>query len=213
MKKKKKAYFSKTFVYLVLLIAVVAGFFIMVNYVTNQKLSMNSEASTNKCQAFRLAEYSSCTQVKTKSKDIRNFIPCDPGKKKDTKYIYCRAVDIVKGNDCRQAGGTDWFKMEAKDLAATYNKKYIVVVTDVSGNVGQYYKDQNNYPTKKCLYVGKMTKRPSCSDEKGDWYRAENCYRLNNSKYIYVPVHTPSANLSDYKNGQVCCEKVTGDEY
>lgn len=212
MKKKKEKLFSKTFIYLVLLIALVAGFFLMVNYTTNQKLSMNSEAKENKCQAFKRAHYNDCQEVKKKSKDTRDFVACTPSSgKTDNKYIYCQAQDIEKGNDCRQAGGTDWFKMSAEKLAQSYNKKYIVKVTDVSNSVGQYYKDKNGFPQKRCLRVEKMIKRPSCSDEKGNWYPGTDCYSLSNRNYIYESVETPSKNLSDYQKGKVCCNKFRNE--
>lgn len=217
MKKKKKAYFSKTFVYLVLLIAAVAGFFIMVNYATNQKLSMNSEASGTTCKQrkgdwYRTKQYSSCSQVKEKSKDARSFtriFPSDQSKWPD--YICCVAGNMAtanRGKDCRQAGGpgADWYK---PNFSAPYSAKYIVRTLDMTGYVGSYYKNQN--PGKLCLVVT-MTKKPSCADEKGAWYDAQSCSSVinsNNSGYRYIPVNTYATYLSDYKSGKVCCRKST----
>ena len=211
MKKKKKAYFSKTFIYLVLLIATVAGFFLMVNYATNQKLSMNSEASFNKCQAFRKTKkINNCQDVKKQSKDIRNFILCEPGKERDPKYIYCRAVNIDKGKDCRQVGGSgaDWYSYTKEKAQEKWSKNYLVSVTDYTNFVSKYYRDQHK--GKNCLSLGKMMKKQTCAQVADEWVNG-TCAGQKNGKFTYTR-YSYSYQLSDYKEGKECCYKTIGME-
>jgi len=205
MKKKKKAYFSKTFIYLVLLIATVAGFFLMVNYATNQKLSLNSDAAPklNKCQAFKKTNYNSCDLIK----DKRKFTACEPGHKKDNKYIYCRAQNMEdaknnRGKNCRQAGGTDWYR-SYQSIIDGYNSKYTVTVTNKSYDVGQFYRDQAGYPKKQCFKVIAKLK-PTCPSLGGGVWM--NSCSLTNG-YYYNYTNPNRENLADYKQGKVCCKK------
>lgn len=215
MKKKKKAYFSKTFIYLVLLIAAVAGFFLMVNYATNQKLSMNSEAAkggdlckNNGGRYYAKKDYgkenATCNQVTKKEKDSRIFYDLPYGTK---DYICCKASAPIRKN-CRDVGGTDWYKAaNLEDFKLRYYDNYTVNAADYTSYTSEYY--QNQYKGKLCIKIYSKTKMSTCSSVGGvggEW-KKDNCYLDEGDKYYYTATSPNGENLADYKKGFMCCKQ------
>jgi hypothetical protein len=212
MKKKKKAYFSKTFIYLVLLIAVVAGFFLMVNYATNQKLSLNSMAAkggdlckSNGGRYYARKDYgkenATCSQVAKKEKDQRIFTDLPYG---DKDFICCKAGAVIRKN-CRDVGGTDWYRATSlEDFKLRYYDDYTVNAADYTSYTSEYY--QNQYKGKLCIKIYSKRKLPTCSSVGGEW-KKDNCYLDEGDKYYYTATSPNGENLADYKKGFMCCKK------
>lgn len=213
--KDDKICFPKTLTYLVLLVVALIGGFWVMNYVNKQKLGTNPEAAggctTVKIRVIngktengrdackRLAESYNTPFTYKPNRILKGFYCCIPEKQDENK--------ITKGNDCKQAGGTDWYNMDKKTFQTKWSTNYLVDVIDKTSSVSQYYKDQ--YKDKHCLFVGKMKRRQTCGEVNGEWVNGTcNDAEVRNPNFIYTQVTDPSSSqLAGYKDGRQCCIK------